>query len=274
MSSLITYEPYIDCCTEIFCQRLGEMADAGTSFNMIHWFQCYAFDVIGMITYSKRLGFLDIGEDIGGIIEAIENMLDYGTAVGIYPSLHPLLFHIQGWCAGKSGSGREFLLNYTNEKIAEHQSNTKPGDAVLKQESEHMGTDFLTKLSDKYSKNPELFTKHHILVGCTENMTAGSDTTAITLSAILYHLLRNPTTLRKLNEDLDNFYGGQGRNSRSITFKVSQELPYLQAVIKEALRIHPATGLPLERTVPVGGAEINGYFFPEGVCYSLKTISS
>lgn len=42
-------------------------------------------------------------------------------------------------------------------------------------------------------------------------------------------------------------------------------MSYLQAVIKEALRMHPATGLPLERVVPAGGATISGYFFPEGV---------
>jgi cytochrome P450 len=33
-------------------------------------------------------------------------------------------------------------------------------------------------------------------------------------------------------------------------------MPYLQAVMKEALRMHPATGLPLERVVPAGGASI------------------
>jgi hypothetical protein len=42
-------------------------------------------------------------------------------------------------------------------------------------------------------------------------------------------------------------------------------MPYLQAVMKEALRMHPATGLPLERVVPAGGATICDQFFPEGV---------
>lgn len=42
-------------------------------------------------------------------------------------------------------------------------------------------------------------------------------------------------------------------------------MPYLQACIKESLRLHPATGLPLARVVPEGGATISETFFPAGV---------
>jgi cytochrome P450 len=42
-------------------------------------------------------------------------------------------------------------------------------------------------------------------------------------------------------------------------------MPYLQVVLKEALRMHPATGLPLGRVVPEGGAVIAGRMFPAGV---------
>jgi cytochrome P450 len=47
-------------------------------------------------------------------------------------------------------------------------------------------------------------------------------------------------------------------------------MPYLQAVIKEALRMHPATGLPLGRVVPKGGSVIAGKYFAEGVSEYTK----
>lgn len=57
----------------------------------------------------------------------------------------------------------------------------------------------------------------------------------------------------------------QGAISSPIQFQEAQRLPYLQACIKEALRLHPATGLPLARVVPRGGVVLSGSFFPEGV---------
>ncbi|KAK1596878.1 uncharacterized protein LY79DRAFT_34385 [Colletotrichum navitas] len=42
-------------------------------------------------------------------------------------------------------------------------------------------------------------------------------------------------------------------------------MPFLQAVIKEALRIHLAFGVPIEWVAPEDGATIAGGFFPAGV---------
>lgn len=42
-------------------------------------------------------------------------------------------------------------------------------------------------------------------------------------------------------------------------------MEYLQACVKEALRLHPATGLPLARVVPEGGTTLSGTYFPAGV---------
>lgn len=40
-----------------------------------------AFDVIGELTFSKSLGFLEQGTDIDGIIAALEKILDYAGKV-------------------------------------------------------------------------------------------------------------------------------------------------------------------------------------------------
>lgn len=40
-----------------------------------------AFDVIGELTFSKQLGFLEKGRDVDGIIAALEKMLDYSAVV-------------------------------------------------------------------------------------------------------------------------------------------------------------------------------------------------
>jgi hypothetical protein len=56
MTSLVHYEAFVDRCADIFCMRLREFAARGEEFNLGHWFQCYALDVIGDITYGQRFG--------------------------------------------------------------------------------------------------------------------------------------------------------------------------------------------------------------------------
>jgi cytochrome P450 len=271
MSSLVHYESYVDECAELFCQRLLEMsATDGSSrpVDMGHWLQCYAFDVIGMITYSKRIGFLDFGDDVGDIMQNLGDHLTYASVIGVFPWLHPILFKVRNWLAGSQGKGRQYIVNFTNECMATHQAKPKAQPMMLeddaKPEKQRETMDFLSKFLQKHSENPSVFTPYHVLSGCVSNMVAGSDTTSISLSAILYHVLRNPDVLKRLRDEVDQ-HCPQSKASPHITFAQSQDMSYLQAVIKEALRMHPATGLPLERVVPEGGVTISGVFFPEGV---------
>ncbi|CAJ2505237.1 Uu.00g126310.m01.CDS01 [Anthostomella pinea] len=232
---------------------------------MNHWLQCYAFDVISMITYSRRMGFLDHGEDIGDIMMAIDSDMTYATKVGLYPSFHPYLFFLRNYAISKKEVGRAYVINFTRNMITQHQANPKvEPDESSDEEGGEGAVDFLTKLLKKHSNDPEVFTSYHVLATCGANMIAGSDTTSITLSAILYYLLKNTSAYQRLRDEVDS-------TGKELTFAQAQNLPYLQAVIKEALRLHPATGLPLERVVPSGGATIAGVFFPKGCIVGINT---
>ncbi|KAK1701831.1 cytochrome P450 [Colletotrichum lupini] len=275
MSSLVHYESYVDECADLFSRRLSEMSGRGKTVepvDMGHWFQCYAFDVVGMITYSKRLGFLDRGLDVGAVIKNLENHLYYATMVGVYSYLHSYLAPIRSRL-GKRGTGRQFIVEFTKGCLADHQAKPKAVDAEdTSHLSEQSGTmDFLSKFLGKHSEDSSTFSQYHVLAGCVSNMVAGSDTTAISLSAILYQLLRNPKEMSKLQKEIDEFYSQRTGDPRRLNFQESLKLPYLQAVIKEALRLHPATGLPLERVVPEGGATIAGKFFPARTIVGINT---
>lgn len=47
-------------------------------------------------------------------------------------------------------------------------------------------------------------------------------------------------------------------------FSEARKLPYLNACIQEAFRLHPATSFSLERVVPSSGDTIDGHFVPGG----------
>ena len=247
----------MDECSEPFDQRLREIARVGLPVDLAHWLQCYAFDAIGLITYDKRFGFLDRGDDVGGIMAVLDGAEEYGTLVGVYSAVHKYLFLLLNWISGPGNSGLAALEGFASARINEHLDKRKGRDG---DRESRRAEPFLSKFFRKHDENPEEFSSSLISTGCFMNVGAGAGTTALSLSAALYYLLRNPACLEKLRRE------AAGRPSGRITFKQAQEMPYLQAVIKEALRLHPATGLPLERVVPPGGATISGHFFPEGVC--------
>ncbi|GLI75114.1 hypothetical protein PoHVEF18_003365 [Penicillium ochrochloron] len=264
MSSLVHYEPLVDYCADLFVNRLKEFTDSNETFNLGHWFQCYAFDVIGNITFGERFGFLDRGDDIDGAIDAVHKVTMYSSLVGIYPEWHPRLFGLLSNFKWSGAGGRSYILKFVQEKIQKHQEkkpDTKTADILRTQ-------DFVEKLMLAREKNPEKVTDYHLQMMGQSNVAAGSDTTAISLSSIMWHLLQNPDTLHNLVAEIDDF---TARGDGKITFKESQDMPYFQAVMKEALRMHSATGLPMWRVVPTGGAEIGGRSFPEGTIVGVNT---
>lgn len=124
---------------------------------------------------------------------------------------------------------------------------------------------FAVKLAD-----PEKISTRDIVVHLTTNVFAGSDTTAIALRAILCHLLKSPAKLRKLVKEIDDA-DAVGQLSNPVSFKEStKHLPYMQAVLKEGLRIHPSVGLLLERHVPAEGAVICGRHIPGGTIVGIN----
>lgn len=85
------------------------------------------------------------------------------------------------------------------------------------------------------------------------------DTTSKTMEWAMAELLRNPMVLRKLQEELDRVIG----KGNTILESHISELPYLQAIVKETLRIHPTAPLLLPRIVEKN-IEIDGFEFPKG----------
>ena len=89
MSALVELEPMTDTCIKILENKLGGMQ--GKDIDLGEWLQWYAFDVITSITFSNRLGFMEEGKDVAGIINAIEGRLAYNSVVGEVPALHKYL---------------------------------------------------------------------------------------------------------------------------------------------------------------------------------------
>ncbi len=86
---------------------------------------------------------------------------------------------------------------------------------------------------------------------------AGSGTTAITSSYLVWAVLKNPDVQAKLVAEVATLEPGY-------TDLQLRQLPYLNAVIQESLRLYTAIPGGLQRVVPAGGFDVGGYRIPAG----------
>ncbi|KAF3764092.1 putative cytochrome P450 pisatin demethylase [Cryphonectria parasitica EP155] len=266
MSTLVGYEPHVNDCIQVLCTELADCCKTGENLDMGRWFQYYAFDVIGSITFSRPFGFMKSKTDVHGLIAALGNTLEVFQLVGMFPAIIP----IHTWLMSAMSKSSNKLLVFANTCINEAKKNLLHGiddeSEILKQVQ--TPPDFCSKLL-AMADNPDskirggLAPDQLVIGSCLANIFAGSDTTSITLTATLFEILARPEVLVKLRAELDEA-STHGQLSDPPTFQETQRLAYLQATLKEALRIHPATGLPLWRQVPSGGVTLCGTYFPPG----------
>lgn len=127
--------------------------------------------------------------------------------------------------------------------------------------------DLLAMFLKAQKDRPDFFDDNRVLTMATSMTLAGSETTALSLSSVFYNVLKTPHVYEKLMSELDTATkdGTIAPHPEGIvSWSDSQKLPYLDACIKEAFRVHPGAGLTLERRVPPSGAEIAGEFIAGG----------
>ncbi|KAH7095544.1 putative cytochrome P450 monooxygenase [Paraphoma chrysanthemicola] len=116
-------------------------------------------------------------------------------------------------------------------------------------------------------------TKDEVFTEAVLQILAGSDTTATAIRSIMLYLITHPRLYFKLQAEIDNVVAS-GVASAVVSDGCLRAMPYLQAVVREGLRIHPPVTDVVPKKVPKGGdtVTVDGrhYFMPSGTNVSYN----
>ncbi|RVX65790.1 hypothetical protein B0A52_10321 [Exophiala mesophila] len=256
MTNIRNYEKHIDECTELFTRTMKQFE--GQKIDLAEYFHWFAFDAIGNITFQRRFGFIDQTQQGFDAFRPDDFVGQYFSVIGQLPWLDRFLF------------GNRPLVNAMMRRYPDVPNSLNTVMSVIDREIQRYDeedkdatrTDFLAQLRKK--DNPEaIHFKRDLMNHLSNNMLAGADTISVALGAIFYYIVRHDAVKNKLMKELDGA-SERGELSDLITYEESLRLPYLQAIIKESLRMHPSLCMPLERVAPPEGATVCGVVLPPG----------
>ncbi|GKZ69865.1 hypothetical protein AnigIFM50267_005095 [Aspergillus niger] len=110
-----------------------------------------------------------------------------------------------------------------------------------------------------------------------DHLVAGHETTGITITYIMWELSKRPELQTRLREELasspESLRYTEGTEKELPPLADIAALPFLDAIVRETLRLHAPAPAPLPRVTPPEGTWIHGYYIPGGVQVSSSAYS-
>ncbi|GFF59008.1 probable sterigmatocystin biosynthesis P450 monooxygenase STCB [Aspergillus udagawae] len=254
-TSLRVVEPLVDSRIQFTIQRMkGDMERAGV-VNVHKWWILMTSDIIGELSFGESLGLLEIGKESQFItdLKAIGMMEGLNTT---FPSLVKLASIFPLPFIPNVVSGGHRMVQYANEAITRYKKQ-------LVTNAENPKVSLFTRL---YNETADGLTDAEIRDEALSYIIAGSDTTATTLTYLVWAVCRNPNIKTALLEEVNSL-------PADFNDQDTRQLSYLGQVINETLRLYAAAPSALPRVVPSGGRMLAGHFVPEGITVSTQAYS-
>ncbi|KAI0145606.1 cytochrome P450 [Xylariaceae sp. FL1272] len=208
--------------------------------NMTKWFEMNSFDILGEMAFGESFHSLDTGTphfwadlvlEHLYIITLIDNLRRIGWLARIFGILIPAYLLT-----------RNQNSNYSRQQVEKR---------LAVEESRN---DFVSLLARKVQAGE--VSKEEMTAHVSTIAIAGGETVATTLSALTCFLTQNPDKLARLTYEIRTAF----QEPNQINATQAQQLPYLQAVLNEGLRLFPPAsgGAPRVST----GFELHGYYIP------------
>ncbi|KAE8666278.1 Detected protein of unknown function [Hibiscus syriacus] len=226
-------------CTDDMIRYIEEDAAAAHGrgeegkVNLAHFFFLMSFNLVGNLVLSRDLlssqskegkEFFDAMKEVM-VCAGKSNLSDF---LPVLKWLDPQ--GIKRNMVREMGRAMKIVSSFVEERIDE-----------LKLPKDKTNKDLLDALLEHTGEGT--ISNQNVIIIIMEMFFASSETTSSTIKWAMAELLRNPESMTKAKEELDLVI----RVDRRVEDSDMDNLPYLQAEIKETLRLHPALPLLIPR---------------------------
>ncbi|KAF4449388.1 hypothetical protein F53441_7367 [Fusarium austroafricanum] len=251
-SSLKTVEPAVDAYVKKALNSMRREMDERGAMDVAKFWLFMATDIIVELSFGESFGILENGKK-NQYIEDLEELAAKGSIKSTFPTLVRLATKLPLPVFKQTAAAVTRLRSYSEKAVASYKIDFASNPAAAK-----------PMLFKKLFEAGEAgMSDEEIRAEAQAYIVAGSDTTATTLTYLIYSVCRHDDVKRRLVSELQTLTAGFQHSDL-------RDLPYLNNVIYETLRLYSAAPAALPRVVPPGGASLAGHFLPENTIVSTQ----
>lgn len=223
----------------------------GQPMDFAHIAQFFTLDVLSQLAFGEKFGYMDANADLYDYNKTSADFLPILEWMTNHPSIRWILTSapMQALAApkGSDAIGQGKIIGIAQKAVA---ARFGP-DAKYKR-------DMLGHFVSKGLTQEQAEVESHLQI------MAGAESTSSALRTTFMLLLGSPAAYAKLNAEIKSAIEAGKVSYPVVTATETQQLPYLQAVIWEGLRLWPPLFGLQAKMAPPGGETVNGIFFPGG----------
>jgi cytochrome P450 len=224
--AVLQQEPIIQDYVSLCIKKLQERAspNGSTTVNIVDWFNFTLFDIIGDLSFGESFKCLEKCEFEGWMDQMAASIKLHYLSINIrhYRIISTLLKPLAGILIPKEIIQQH--MDYSQRAADKLKRRLSPDAAIER-------PDIVSQLL-RSEDRVEGLTPDEVLLNSMLFINAASETTATTLTGVVNNLLQNPRSLTELKSEVRSF-----SSPSELTLQALKQLPYLNAVLKEALRM-------------------------------------
>ena len=231
-------------------RRMAREARNSGATDVLKWWTFMATDVSALLFFGDSFHMVETGQ-VNEYIRVLQAALKGGGIGAELPWIRAILKFVPLKALQETFRGNDFLLKYGLES---------------RQMSEASGDDrtIFASANKEAQESGGAMDELDVLTEAQNLLVAGSDTTAVTLTYLVWAVLKHPYWQTELEREVGALPESYGEGDL-------ETLPILNAIIEETLRLYGAAPGGLPRIVPRGGTQLGQYMVPEGTIVTTQS---